>query len=472
MTQSHPTSLIIFGATGDVMAKKLVPALFYLFEEGRLPTNFSVIGVARRPMSIAVFHEFIENAILKNVREVNDQRAVDKFLDIFTYEQIQFDSEGDYQRLAEALNQHDRVRGKTNRLLYLAVPPELFPVIYEKEGFREIVKSGSLGGFTTRVIIEKPFGTNLESANVLEGGLAACFSQKQIYRVDHYLAKDILQSLIDFRFKNNLLEHNWNAEGIESIRIRLFETLGVESRGNFYDQTGAFRDVGQNHMLEMLALVTMDDPRDFSAEAIRAKRTEILKHIHIPSEEEVVKTTFRAQHEGYLDIPGVNPASDTETFFSVLLSIDTPRWKNVPIILEAGKRMTEQRKEILVTFRKPHENSIVFRLEPQEEVVIRFITKKRGIFETGVETRKFRFSLHEGETRTQHIAGYAKMIADAIAGDQKLFLGADEVRATWAFTDAILSAWKKNLVPLVTYTPSTDEVISAAEKKLMVNNDC
>lgn len=466
MTESPPTSLIIFGATGDVMSKKLVPALFYLFDQGRLPVNFSVIGVARRPLTNASFREFVETTVQKYGHETADSRAVDKFLDIFTYEHIQFDNENDYHRLAETLNQRDRIRGKTNRLLYLAVPPSLFPVIYEKEGFREIVKSGSVGGFITRVIIEKPFGTDLESANVLEGGLAACFSQKQIYRVDHYLAKDILQSIMDFRFRNNLLEHNWNAEGIESIRIRLFETLGVENRGSFYDTTGAFRDVAQNHMLEMLALVTMDAPSDFSADSIRSKRTEILQKIYTPKETGVAETTFRAQHDGYRDIEGVNENSQTETFFSVSLWIDTPRWRGVPIILEAGKRMPEQRKEIIVTFRKPHENSIVFRLEPQEEVVIRFLTKKRGIFETGVETRKFRFSLNESETRTQYIAGYAKMILDAIAGDQKLFLGADEVRATWAFTDAILSAWEKNLVPLERYTPSTDEAIIAAENKI------
>ena len=460
-----PTTLIIFGATGDLMAKKIAPALFYLFEHEKLPQNFTVVGTSRRDMARDDFREMISGIVLKHKEDAIDQRTLDKFLDLFTFSKVEFEEEGGYRALAETLEKRDHAKGKTNRLFYLAVPPKVFTILFAQKAFTDLIKESSTGGHLSRVIIEKPFGTDGASAAILEKSLEQCFAEEQIYRVDHYLAKDILQSIIDFRFNNNLFEHNWNATAIESIHLRLWETLGVEGRGAFYDHTGALRDVGQNHLLEMLALVTMDKPQD--AGAIPAKRTEILEKLLMPSESEMASRTFRAQHEGYVGIPEVAPNSKTETYFAVRTEIDSPRWRGVPIFMEAGKRMHEQRKEIVVTLRPPYKNTIVFRLEPLEEVVIDFMTKKPGILETGIEKRSFHFKLHEMENHTQYVAEYGKMILDAVAGDQALFLGSDEVAATWAFTDAILSAWKKDITPLVSYAPDTDEATLAAHAALL-----
>lgn len=463
-----PTTLIIFGATGDLMAKKIAPALFYLFEHGKLPQNFTVVGTSRRNMTKADFREMISGLILKHKKNDFDQRMLDKFLDIFTFSKVEFEEEDGYRQLADTLERRDHSQGKTNRLFYLAVPPKVFSILFSQKGFIDLVKKSSTGGLTARVIIEKPFGTDGTTAASLEESLETCFTEDQIYRVDHYLAKDILQSIIDFRFNNNLFEDNWNKDSVESVRIRLWETLGVENRGSFYDHAGALRDVGQNHILEMLALVMMDQS-DGTARNTRIKRTEVLQQLKAPSVAKMAEKTFRAQHEGYLNIEGVAPDSTTETYFAVRTEIDTPRWKGVPIIMEAGKRMFEQRKEIIVTMHPPYKNRIIFRMEPTEEIVIDFTTKKPGILESGVETRSFNFKLHEVENNTQYVAEYGKMILDAIEGDQSLFLGADEVAATWAFTDKIRGAWQKDAVPLSSYAPDTDEAVRAADAIILKN---
>ncbi|TAK59040.1 glucose-6-phosphate dehydrogenase (NADP(+)) [Patescibacteria group bacterium] len=459
---SSPTTFIVFGATGDLAAKKVIPALFYLFEKGKLPAGFNIVGVSRKAMEQSEFRERMGSIIRKYSRGNVDQRALDRFVDLFTFSAVQFDEESGYQELASALDTKDRSQGKTNRLLYLALPPKTLPSIFTHSGFQNIVRQGVVGGLLSRVIVEKPFGVDAESAEVLEKSLTTCFTEEQIYRVDHYLAKDILQSVTDFRFDNNLLEHEWNSDSIESIRVRLWETLGVESRGEFYDHTGAFRDVGQSHMLEMLALITMEKPDSYGAKDLRLKRLEILRALKTPASDTATRSTFRAQHTGYRSIAGIDPESTTETYFSLRTEIDTPRWKGVPMYLEAGKRMHEARKEIVISFKAPYKNKVVFRLEPEEEIVIDFITKKPGVLESGIEKRAFTFKLYETPSRTQYIAEYAKMILDAIDGDQKLFVSADEVRATWKFTDAVRALWKNNLVPLASYAPDTDEAVVQA----------
>lgn len=455
--ETPPTTLVIFGATGDLTTRKIIPALFYLFERGRLANNFSVIGASRRPMSENDFREFVATVITRGARETVDQRNLDRFLDLFTYSQVQFEDERGYQELTETTNTKDRAQGKSNRLLYLAVPPAVFPTILNHEGFRAFVEKSAVGGRMARVIVEKPFGVDGESAEVLEEMLAKCFTEEQIYRVDHYLTKDILQTISDFRFENNLLEHVWNNTAIESIHIRLWETIGVESRGNFYDQLGAFRDVGQNHILEMLALTTMEAPKTLGAEDIQKARTELLNNLRAPKEDKMFEHTFRAQHEGYRSITGVAEDSMTETYFHIRAEIDTQRWQGVPIFIEAGKRMHEARKEIIVTFKAPYENRVIFRMEPREEMLIEFVSKKTGILETGLEKRAFKFKLHEIEARSQYIAEYGKMILDAVEGQQGLFIGREEIKATWRFTDQIMKAWENNHVPLASYVPGTDE---------------
>ncbi len=463
MATDIPTSLIIFGATGDLMAKKIAPAIFYLYEHGKLPASFGVVGVSRREMSDDSFRDLVRGILLKHAHRKVDDRELDRFLDLFTFARVQFEEDAGYEALADALRAHERSYGKTNRLLYLAVPPSMFPVIFKHDGFRRIVEEGTVGGVTARVIIEKPFGTDGASAKALEAVIEERFNESQVYRVDHYLAKDMLQNIIQFRFANNLFEYNWDEDTIESIHIRLWETLGVDRRGAFYDDIGAFRDVGQNHLLEMLALVTMEKPETDDAEGFRAKRTSLMHALKAFTQAEAERSTFRAQYAGYRSIEGVAPDSDVETYYALKTRLDTPRWDGVEVTMESGKRMHEMRKEIVVKFRAPYQNVVTFRLEPEEEVIIDFVSKKPGILESGTEKRTFRFGLQdENEERVQYVAEYGKLILDAIAGDGKLFLGEEEVEAAWRFTDPIVNAWKKGGIPLHTYAPDTDEAAIAA----------
>lgn len=434
------TELIIFGATGDLVAKKIVPALFHLFEKKRLPADFRVVGVSRRPITTAEFREKVKG--MDSRLRGNDAK---EFIELFSFHQLQFENETDYRSLVSSL------AVASNRLIYLAVPPEQYPVIFEHLKSSSLVARSSSQKQWSRIIVEKPFGMDAAHAEAIEEQLAKLVDESQIYRIDHYLAKDMLQNVLNFRFSNNLFEDNWNAKEIESIRIRLWETIGVEHRGAFYDRIGALRDVGQNHLLQMLALVTMDRPASFRAEDIRARRAEILQKLHIPSADEISRETFRAQYDGYQSIAGVRPDSDTETYCRVVARLESPRWEGVPITMDAGKRMPEQRKEIVVTFRAPFGNKIVFSLEPTEGITIRFFAKKIGL-DTELEERSFDFIHRDPSHHHQYVAEYEKLLLDCIAGDQSLFVSTDEVRAMWRFTDPIAAAWKGNFVPLAPYS--------------------
>ncbi len=460
MVRIPPTSLIIFGSTGDLMAKKIIPALFHVFREDHLPANFNVIGVGRREWGDQEFRAHVREALASGKGGAPNTEELERFLGLFSYERVRFDAEGDYKTLSESLDRRDSERGATNRLLYLAVPPDLFPVIFDHPSFRDMVRESSSHA-SMRVIVEKPFGRDAASAALLEKSLATCFTEDQIYRVDHYLTKEILQGIPPFRFANNLFEHNWHGGAVSSIHIRLWETLGVENRGNFYDPVGALRDVGQNHVLEMLALTTMDQPA--RSENLREKRAEIIESLRTPAPDEMAASSYRAQYRGYRDIAGVKPDSSTETYFKIVAHLDHPRWKGIPIVMESGKRMHEKRKEIIVRFKGPYENTVAFRLEPRDEIVVGFLAKKPGIFEKELESRSLRFQLNDDEGRTQYVSEYGKMILGAAAGDKELFVSREEVAATWAFTDAFTSAWERNAVPLASYQPDTEEPVNDSE---------
>ena len=439
-----PTELVIFGATGDLVAKKIVPALAHLFEKKRLPEDFRVVGVSRRPIGTEEFKQLVARSSSLVAGNLG-------FLELFSFHQLQFENEADYRSLVSSLD------ASANRLVYLAVPPEQYPVIFEHLGSSQLITRGELPlpplakrGWS-RVIVEKPFGMDAAHAEAIEERLATLVDESQIYRIDHYLAKDMLQNVLNFRFSNKLFEDNWNATDIESIRIRLWETIGVEHRGAFYDRLGALRDVGQNHLLQMLALVTMDRPASFRAEDVRARRAEILQKLRIPSTDDIARDTSRAQYDGYRSITGVRSESDTETYCRVVARLDSPRWNGVPITMEAGKRMPEQRKEIVVTFRAPFRNVITFSLEPTEGITIRFFAKKIGL-ESELEERSFDFVHRDPSHHHQYVAEYEKLLLDCVAGDQTLFVSTEEVRAMWRFIDPISAAWKKNLVSLARHS--------------------
>jgi len=446
---STQTTLVLFGATGDLVAKKILPALLNLFRKGKLPPKLSIVAFGRRDLTDTTFREYVQEILVKRGESVDDATTA-AFLDLFLYHRGQFDAVADYASLAKRLDR------ESSYLYYLAVPPDLDAMIFDGLRASGLAKEQEGSGFR-RVIVEKPIGVSAETAEAIEAVLCKTFRESQIYRIDHYLAKEMVQNILSFRFSNSLFEQSWNARMIEKIEIRLWETLGVETRGPFYDGLGALRDVGQNHLLQMLAFVTMDQPQNFDAAAIRARRAEILGCLDVLSRDEVAAYTRRGQYEGYRAIEGVVPDSMTETFFKIRAELKTDRWRGVPMLMEGGKRMGETRKEIVVTFREPHRNIITFRLEPTEGISIEFWSKKPGL-DYDVEKRQLDFLLRETGSRSQYVEEYEKLLLDGFLGDQTLFVDKDEVKAMWRYIDPIIEGWGKNLVPLETYAPDTSEI--------------
>lgn len=464
-----PTIFIILGATGDLMKKKIIPALFRLYEKQKLPQLFHLIGFSRRPISSDDFREYVKS-IAPNV--------TNSFLRLLTYHQGQLEHSPDYITLARTLGRMDgEWKTCASKLFYLAVPPEKYEHILKNLASSGLTIPCSPGEGWTRVLIEKPFGKNLHTSEKLDTLLSTLFKEEQVYRIDHYLGKDMLQNILQFRFSNSFFEDSWNSSFIEKVEIRLLEKLGAEGRGNFYDGIGALRDVGQNHLLQMLALVAMDRPQSLASDGIRAKRAAILGQLQPFISDDVKKYAFRGQYDGYRSIDGVKKNSDTETYFKIRAYLTGERWRGVPFILESGKRMEISQKEIIVTFKHPqpclcppgshYKNTIIFRLEPDEEIVITIFAKKPGL-ENGIEERTIRF-FYQKNTKTQYVAAYEKLLFDAILGDQTLFASTAEVSAMWKFTDPIVAAWRKNAIPLVLYHPDT-QVIRNASKHVEVDD--
>jgi glucose-6-phosphate 1-dehydrogenase len=472
LTIDAPTILVVFGATGDLMERKIGPALYYLHEKERLPERFRVVGFARRDIPDAGFREMVSGAVRTHRATKPKESDVRGFAKSFSYAQGMFDDIDAYGKLVDKLNTiDDEWQVCANKLFYLAVPPQYYRTIFEHlaaSGLTATCGEDSAGGWT-RVIVEKPFGKDCATARELDELLGTLFEEQQIYRIDHYLAKEMLQGIMSFRFSNNLLEPSWDNRAIDRIEINLLETLDAANRGAFYDGVGALRDVGQNHLLQMLALITMAQPVSMDADAIRAQRVAALRALAPMSAEEVRRATFRAQYDGFRDHPGVAADSTTETFFKVVTHLESPAWRGVPVIMQGGKGLGSVRKHIVVSFKHPEpcmcddtehvENRVVFRLEPAESITIAFWTKKPG-FDSALEERDFNFLLYEKEEKAQYTEEYAKLMLDAIHGDQTLFVSTREVRAMWQFIDPIVAGWADGLVSLERYRNGSDEVLT------------
>jgi glucose-6-phosphate 1-dehydrogenase len=472
-----PTTFVILGVTGDLMTKKIAPALFSLFEEGALPRGFRIMGVSRRDWRDEDLRKHIAAILAVKVPHAS-RETVEAFLRMVVYHKITFDVFDDYVALGDALKKIDTEhRTCSNKLFYLSVPPQFYKMIFENVHKAKLTELCDKTVGWTRIVVEKPFGNDEKSARDLDAQLAKLFKEDQIYRIDHYLAKETFQNILTFRFYNNLFEGNWGKDLIEKITIREFENIGVEDRGPFYESVGALRDVGQNHLLQMLALTTMDQPANLSANAIRSKRAEILRSLKLPTLTEIKKSTFRAQYNGYHKIKGVAATSQTETYFRVRGYLSHPRWEGVPIILEAGKRLINPKEnkeitEIEVLLKHPnpclcppeqhYRNSIVFHQDPVEGITIRFWAKKPG-FAMEAEERVFEFDLRRSERKSQYTEEYEKLLLDCIAGDQTLFISSDEVSAMWRFADPIVNAWKKGAVPLHRYVPDSPAIAVEAQ---------
>jgi len=479
--KNAPSIFTIFGVTGDLATKKIIPSLWHLFQRDRLPKRLSVIGFSRREFSEKELKDLILKAVKKHADSNIDDKKINNFFELFTYHAGTFEDTKAFQSLSDRIAEIENSWNIcANKLFYLAVPPSSYEQIFKNlAGIKLNVPCGGDMGWS-RILIEKPFGTDLQSAQKLQSLLSTYFKEEQIYRIDHYLFKEIIQGIENFRFSNNLFENAWDNTMIERIDIRLLESIGVEDRGSFYDSIGTLRDVGQNHILTMLAAITMEYPASMNVSEVRKNRATILETLRPWTKEALRKETFRSQYRNYKNIQGVDHNSETETYFSLKTELLHPRWSGIPIYMEAGKHMGESRKEIILTLKHPDmcllceqgshaPNRIVFRLEPNDEVVIHFWTKKPG-FEKNLEERVFSFFLYEKETKVQYVEEYAKIINAAMEGDQTLFISSDEVLISWKFTDPVVKAWKQNLVPLTEYKTNSPPSLSPSFSQELPDN--
>ncbi|HYK38125.1 glucose-6-phosphate dehydrogenase [Alloacidobacterium sp.] len=455
-----PGIVVIFGASGDLTKRKLLPALFHLEQQGLLPAEFAIVGVARRNLK-SEFAADMKDGILKfgGVKE-NDQR-LDSFIDKVDYHAMNFDDDAGYTDLKALLDQIDRERGtEGNRLFYLAVAPEYFSDIINRLGVHGMAhpEKGH-----ARVIIEKPFGHDLKSARELNDEVNKVFNEEQIFRIDHYLGKETVQNILVFRFANGIFEPIWNRNFIDHVQITAAESIGIEGRGPFYEKAGALRDVVQNHVMELLSFVAMEPPVSFEASAVRGEKVKVWRAIKPIAIENTVRGQYALgmadgqQVQGYREEDRVDPNSATETFASLKLEMENWRWAGVPFYLRAGKRMAKRVTEITIQFKQPplllfdrpgtggcseiQPNLMVIRIQPDEGISLRFGAKVPGP-ETNVcpVVMDFQYATAFGVNSAN---GYERLLLDAMLGDQTLFAHRDGVEATWSLYTPVLEAWAK-----------------------------
>lgn len=459
-TTIRPTSIVVFGATGDLSRKKLIPSLFDLYQKGFLPVAFKIIGVSRKELSHEEYQEIVKT-ILSEKGRVSDTKKLEEFSSHFLYVQGLFDSKEGYKRLVHALAKEDVAFGAcANKLFYLAVPPLHYKTIFENLAESELTVACSDETGWTRILVEKPFGNDIATAQELDQILGKLFNEKQIFRIDHYLAKEVLQDILMFRFSNLLFEPIWNKNYIERVEIKLLEQGDTDTRASFYDSVGALRDVGQNHILQMLAFVAMEDPVELEPARIRDARANVLQSLRPLTPQLLDEACVRGQYKGYQDLPATAPQSQTETYFRMNVFIDNDRWQGIPFRLESGKALREDRTEIKIYFKKTesclcppeaehhHQNILTFKIQPNEGISILFWAKKPGLT-LDLEPKELSFAYRNSPDTMMLADAYEKVLFDGITGDQTLFTSTAEVSAAWNFITPILELWKE--LPLYRY---------------------
>jgi len=458
--ETLPTVFVVLGATGDLMRQKLVPALFHLYKEGNLPKLFQVVGFSKDSLDTKKFQQMVIEMTRDKVQANAEEIAA--FSKFFVYQHGTFEEKDGYKKLAEFLGLRDQEwRVCSNKLFYLAVLPQHYKTIFQNLHSSGLTKPCSKEEGWTRVIVEKPFGKDLKTAQELDRMLGKLFREEQIYRMDHYLGKETVQNILAFRFSNSFLEPAWNKDWIESITIRLLYPEDIEGRGAFYDGIGALRDVGQSHMLQLLALFLMQNPITFEGDAVRRARAEVLRSLIIPKTKEVVSQAIRGQYQGYIEEPHVAEDSKTETYFRITTFLKHPRWKGVKIILENGKAMAKEDGLVEVVFlhRSPclcpdpnnHQKNVLrYEIQPTEQIVMKFWVKRPGST-MQIEEREFTFNYRDAFKEDEFQEAYERLLLNIIQGDQTLFVSTEEIMASWKFVDSILRGWEKTNAPLIVY---------------------
>ncbi len=455
-----PTIFIIFGITGDLSGRKLLPSLLNLYVKKQLPAKFAIVGFSRRSFTREEFREYIRSHMKVKPGEYREEE-IKHFLDHMYYEQGMFDDARSYASLAGRLKiLDDNFHQCSNKLFHLAVAPTFYETILTHLSNSGLtVPCGGNEGWT-RVLVEKPFGNDIETARALDKKLADLFDETQIFRIDHYLAKEALQNIMAFRFTNSLFEPLWKKEHIDAVHIKLFEKIAIEGRGSFYDDVGALKDVGQNHILQMLAVIAMEQPKTLDAVSIRKERAKVLGQLTPITAKNIRDVGIRGQYEGYVNENGVRRNSQTETYFRLETYVNSPRWKKVPFYLESGKSLAENKSEIDVYFKNEKDpekqNILTFRIQPDEGIKIRFWVKTPG-FDMKVEPKTLKFKYADFASLQLLPDAYERVLFDAIMGDQTLFTSTDEVLAAWKFITPIVGAWSK--VPLTIYKKGAQSVV-------------
>ncbi|WP_276389900.1 glucose-6-phosphate dehydrogenase [Eudoraea chungangensis] len=463
--------LVIFGASGDLTARKLIPALFALFKGGNLPENFLVLGASRSDLSDQEFRDkVVQNSpYFKKYGKKETKRILDSFMDKLFYQDLGDSYDVEYGKLASRINSlAAQYNTQGNCIFYLSTPPNMYEVIARNLSEQNLANQKD--GWK-RLIVEKPFGYSLSTAKALNTGLQKYFEESQIYRIDHYLGKETVQNLLVTRFANSIFEPLWNRNYIEHVEITNAESVGVEKRGGYYDKSGALRDMFQNHLMQIVSLIVMEPPIDDKAEAIRDEKVKALKSIRIMKDEAVLyQNTIRGQYLssdlmgekvlGYREEPGVANDSTTETYAAVKFYVDNWRWKDVPFYVRTAKRMPTKVTEVVIHFKSPHhhifsqsgvidkDNKLIIRIQPDEGILMKFGVKVPG---QGFKVERANLEFYYDDlAETTLMTAYERLLLDAMQGDPTLYARADEVEAAWAFVDPILDYWK-NGKDVITY---------------------
>ncbi|MFM1872154.1 MAG: hypothetical protein RL398_1576, partial [Planctomycetota bacterium] len=469
---ARPCAVVIFGATGDLTKRKLVPSLMGLAKDGLLPTGFAVLGFARREWSDEHFRAELRDGVEQFGRS-ETMASFEKLADRFTYHCASFEDPAGYHALAAKLDAIDRQHGtRGNRIFYLATPPSAYSSILANLAASGL--SREQDGRFARVIVEKPFGHDFASAVALNDQVRAAFAERQVFRIDHYLGKETVQNILALRFANGIFEPLWNEKFVDHVQITVAESIGVGSRGGYFEESGIIRDMIQNHLMQVLTLVAMEPPAALTADAVRDEKVKVLKAIRSFAPEEVAGATLRAQYTrasfggeealGYRDEQGVAADSVTETYAAVRLHVENWRWSRTPFFLRSGKRLPRRVTEVAIQFKQPphllfeggkplQPNVLLLRIQPDEGVALRFGAKVPG---PDVRVRDVRMDFRYGAAFGGESAdAYERLLLDAMLGDGTLFARRDEVEEAWRIVDSILAGWQQDGRPPEPYAAGT-----------------
>jgi glucose-6-phosphate 1-dehydrogenase len=462
-TKKLTTSIVIFGASGDLTQRKLIPSFFNLFRKRKSPRQFQIIGFGGTTFSDDEFRTHLRQGMTQFANYDISEQEWGLFASRLHYLQGKYNEKASFEQLAKRLP--DLEGGDANRLYYLAVPPSLFPAILSN--LHEDGQLQEYGGWR-RVVVEKPFGTDLASARELNEQIHGVLNENQVYRIDHYLGKETVQNILFSRFANTIFEPLWNRNYIDSVQITVSEEVGVGHRGGYYDGVGVLRDMFQNHLLQLVTLVAMEPPASFNADALRNEKVKVLSAIQPITGKAVSRNTVRAQYKGYRQEADVRSNSNTPTYAALRLFINNWRWQGVPFYLRSGKNLAEKQTQIIIRFKQPplamfplppgqgmKSNMLVLYLQPNEGVHLRFEAKAP---DTMAETRSvdMEFDYDEAFGPSAIPEAYERLLLDALQGDASLFTRADEVEKAWSLIDPILKSWETHRLPvLVEYDVGT-----------------